>query len=1744
MKTLSNHIPAAAVAELEALYDRGQYVAAHILAVKRHGPLHGWSGTAALVFGNRLAGNLGGDYLAHTLILRANRQLRRDPEAGVIDRVNVALFHGYRTIGRRGPLALRRFLRRPGVQVAMASNPDAEKRADFLCLEAHVAAAFRDVDRADTLWQEARSLAAERPWTWCERASLLVSADRYPEALDAARESLRLQPWFRPAVQQAAQVLTLLERDEEAITLLEDALDSAQGDLESAAASGQLAVMYAEAQRPRDALRALDRYEALSPLLEKGGHQWLASRRSEAKLLLDDLPGSVEAAEPLISTSFFYEKTVPRLRDPERRQARRVLLPVPFVRQHERTCAPATLAVLTRYWQRPFAQEDIAREICYGGTFDHLERHWAQMHGWTVQEFRADWASSVALIDVGIPFTLVTTGTNSGHLQAVIGYDARRGTLIIRDPYERNQNEALAEEFFERYAFNGPRAMAFVPEADAVMVERLQGVELPEAALHDALYRQRRALHRFDRASARAALDEMQAVDPAARLTLIARDELAHYDGDEPDALAAVEALLALFPKESRLKLEKLHLLRRLARPLEARAWLEACSADRAGSEPNLWRELARDLAADARERPRARLLLARSLFYEPTEPEHLRALAEVVWDEGDRVEGAALFRLAATAAGTREDFWQQFFVASRYLRATDESLRLLQTRFERLGDRSSQPGRTLYWARKERHEFACAASALKEALTRRPEDGDLLLFAAIALARDGEHVRAAEFLARARGHAALGAFSRAAAELAGLANDLPGALAQWREVLDREPRDTEAHRYVARLLEETDPRGPVAARLHLDEAIARFPHAVGLHELRIAALAHAPGRGTDAHHAAVAALLAVQPTNVWAHRESALDCAERNDLPGAFAALDEAARLDPAAAPTHAVQGRLHRRAGNLPEAWASLRRALQLDAGSGGSLEALLDSCPTLSEKRNALDFMHGLLVRQTFVGPAILAYRAAAYPLLPEGELLAQLEAIVAERPDLWQSFSALTDQHAAAGRLDQAQSQARTAAERFPLLPIVWMDLAGVEKLRRDPPAEIDALERALRIRSAYGDASRQLAQAHRRVERFTEARIVLEQAIAAAPLDVHNRGALAETLWEEDRNTHGKVVLEMLVDALRREPGYDWGWNALEHYARLLGQPEVSEATARLLTTTHPGEARSWLRLAQTLSGESGPQLTERLVALARALSLNPRVNEAHDLRAVLLTRAGRYQEALAACEPPPEVYPGNTRPFVLAGRAAWVRASLSDLKGACEQMRGVLADHPGYGWGWRMLADWSDAMGDHEENLHAAEHLAFLSPHAASPLGYLAAARLKLKQRAEARDALREAMRRDPEYLYAPAMLLAVQLEDNDLAGAEETLQFLEKHHPGAPTLGHTVLVAVKQKQRERAAAALTALAQTRPAPGAADGDLPGAVRAMLDKRWDDAAELALSAALRAPASAHPKAGQVWVRVRVERKKWKGLAKTIQNLPKGELAQQVRGAYLTALTERRVPLNVIFFVRRMRKALRENTTNWGQVGYAFTGCGLHRRTIRWMADWRTRPDVQCWMLLNLASSLRTLGHHDRAVAVNRYALTLTPDHTLPKHLAWVAMEDALDDAEAARESAERLYAEIAPQFEKQTQPYRYLNVLAGQTLAVRRAEGVEARRVAYRKAVRVLGEERRPVAGSLARTNRATYRAERRVRRRLAKDAQMFWRRFGLWLFSLPVSPWGQAMFVVTWVLLLTLIFCWLVVNITAMPPP
>ncbi len=286
------------------------------------------------------------------------------------------------------------------------------------------------------------------------------------------------------------------------------------------------------------------------------------------------------------------------------------MLDVGFVRQHYQTCAPATLTAIARFWGKEGDHLALATEICYDGTPNHRERSWAEQNGWVAREFTVTWPSAIALLDRGVPFTLTTVETRSAHHQAVIGYDARRGTLLIRDPTLPQAGEAMAEEFLSRYRSVGPRGMALVPLERSGLFD---GLDLPEATLHDQLHRLQEALRQHDRALAACAHDALRLLAPGHRLELVGRHALAYYDCDPAAMLAAVVELLEIFPDDVNLRLSQLSYLRTLGRRDERLALYREVSARPAG-DPILYQQYAQELLPDARERATVVRLISRAL--------------------------------------------------------------------------------------------------------------------------------------------------------------------------------------------------------------------------------------------------------------------------------------------------------------------------------------------------------------------------------------------------------------------------------------------------------------------------------------------------------------------------------------------------------------------------------------------------------------------------------------------------------------------------------------------------------------------------------------------------------------------------------------------------------------------------------------------------------------------------------------------------------------------------------------------------------------------------------------------------------------------------------------------------------------------------------------------------------------------------------------------------------------------------
>src|SRR5438045_3490327 len=373
--------------EVADLYGQAKYLQAFKAGQAALGELPQWQGTKARLWAGRLASNLGAPRLGAVLHQLAWRADKADPWA--------RFFYITALLRRRDPLFALQKMEQYG---ELEGAPD-KLRADWFALRAYLLALLRDFENADVAFHRAEELAPDRSWIWIERSAILAEQDLHDEALKAAERAFELRPWYRPAVQSKVYALLHLNRDQEALQLLSEGAHRC----ESGSLMAQLARLQTELGFYAEARENYERVAQFFPLIEEDTAKWLAAHRSNAAYYCFDFPAAAELAKAVDEP--FFEKMVERLSSTPL-EGKRVMLAVPYVRQHYVTCAPATLTAISSFWKRPAEHLNVAEEICYDGTPSHSQRTWAEKNGWIPREFTVTWDSAVALLDRGVPFTL------------------------------------------------------------------------------------------------------------------------------------------------------------------------------------------------------------------------------------------------------------------------------------------------------------------------------------------------------------------------------------------------------------------------------------------------------------------------------------------------------------------------------------------------------------------------------------------------------------------------------------------------------------------------------------------------------------------------------------------------------------------------------------------------------------------------------------------------------------------------------------------------------------------------------------------------------------------------------------------------------------------------------------------------------------------------------------------------------------------------------------------------------------------------------------------------------------------------------------------------------------------------------------------------------------------------------------------------------------------------------------------
>jgi tetratricopeptide (TPR) repeat protein len=1545
------------LAEIQGYYDRGLYVQGHAAGTALFGPINTWQGPEARILATRLASNLGAGRTATSWLWRTWREY---PDHPLVQYYVIRSF-----ASRRGPWQARNHYE----QIGELKTDDRILRADWMAFKGVLAALFRDFEAADRALDAAEAIAPDSPWVHLERSEVLMYEDRHDEALAASQRSLELRPWYRPGIQSTAHLLTMRNRDDEALEMLRGAAEV----LESGDILFQLSGMLMERKRYAEARETIERIPALCPLMEKKYLEALSAQRSDAAYHCGDEAAAVEHARQ--AGKGFHEKLAERLAA-AKPEARRYELDVPFVRQHHVTCAPATLTAIAKYWKREVEHLEVAEKICYDGTPAQGERQWAEQNGFLAREFTVDLPTAEALVSRGVPFTFTTVEPTNSHLQAVAGYDARRQTLLLRDSNYRGLGELTADKGLEHYAPTGPRGMVLMPPEEA---SRIRDVALPDAELYDRLYELLGGLDKFDRAVAARALERLREQAPTHRLTLIGRRAMAAYDNDLVGGRHACEQLVHQYPESDVWLFGLWFYLRRLA-PRDERLKFLQKVLDRHDSDPVFRLHLAEELCDDARTHPEAERVLRKFIRRRPLEARAYSLLGQIAWLDRRYDEALRFYYTAACLEDKDEDLARTYFAAARRVKRTEEALEFLRRRFQRFGAKSSYPARTLYAALNTLDRAKEAFAVLADAVKLRRDDGRLLLFVADCDARAGRFERAGKILKMSEGKCHPHELLRTRADIASYRGDLAESLAVWRELLAQDPQSIDAAASIARLLTELDGRDASVAFLR--DLVDRFPHNVAL--IQTAAEFLREEQPEEAERL-VRRLVEFNPVDPWARRELAIVLTIQRRFDEALEEITAAIPLEPTNSVSYSIHGRILETLTRLPEAEAAYRRALELSIDNEAAFDGLLRTQHDHAHRKAALEFIYKQLVGQMTYGEGLTAYSNYAVNVFPPEQVLQQLHAALKARPDLWHAWSAVIRQLVEMEKFDQAQALAEREVERFSLLPGSYVDLAMVCRLRGDTDGEISALRRALEISPVWSVSLRQLVDAYQRRGEYAQAQAFVEQALQRNPTDAVLLGHLADLQWRDGKKAETLATLER---AVMLEPGYNWAWGRLHECGAEMKEPDRAAQAARKLVERAPTHARSWLVLARVLDGDD--YLEERLAALSKVAELNPLLLDGYTQRSKLLAQAGRFDEAIAACRPTAF---GATLPPALGIQEACVLEARGDRAAAVAKVRAVLADNPDRWDAWSQLAQWFETdEAEKKAWLEAAERMIDLAPTDALSWRTVADARRVNDDPAGARQAYARAVTLDPAFEYCTNWLVDLELDAGEVDRADEFLKRALAHEPSAFLLARRVLICGKRKQR---AAAIDAFRQVLEQPQ--HNAWP--INAGLETLTELGAEAEAIDALR--TASIRQGGEVACEKFIEICAAKGhwvdgeahLQKTQGSVRHAGLQQLLR-----SMAERGQGERVLALTKRRRDELAGDPLTWGVAGYALCSLPLTRLNgIQWMSDWRKREGVESWMLLNLANALEAFDRLREAKEVRQAGVDMDPQRHVADHRVYLAL---------------------------------------------------------------------------------------------------------------------------------------------------
>ncbi|HEX6812544.1 MAG TPA: tetratricopeptide repeat protein [Planctomycetota bacterium] len=1443
--------------------------------------------------------------------------------------------------------------------------PDAavEHRVPWLLAKARVRHDLRDHAAAAELIDAAEAQAPDDPWVATERIWALQAADKTAEALAACAAARQRFPGHANLiavecwVRHDANVAGLLEHLALARQQLRSPyLDGVYAMMchengDSGAACAVWEQLLAEPWHERR-LRAAWRFALVHTCRERG---------DDARALQH-----AEAAGRFATGAA--ERLRQHLAQPDPGARRRVVLTVPFVRQDQLTCAPATIASLLAWFGAPIDQREIAARITWDGTASQNELQWARERGLVVRFFQFDPEVAKRLLDLGLPFALSTRFETSAHRQAVVGYDPVLRTFVLRDPSVHELREVDAE-WLSAITRRGGDCVLLLP---AEVAERMELPPLPaEAETLEWLQL------RLDIDARRLAGVPQRVEALLARTTGALRFEIETRMLDERGERNRLVELYRQAhteaPDDAYWQYRYVAELLNQDRWQEARAVLEAL-VQRSGS-PFLRMMLADQWRHDARLRPEAAAMMRRALRARGRDARTWQRHACLVADDGRQAEAADLHRTAAMLDPTDEWHAVSYFRALRSIGKADQGLLWLQQRVSAAAGRSSAPAGTLADALEEMHRPDDAIAVLQQALASHdtPEQRDRLchlllrhrhLDAARKLLAEPDRFRPVDHALRRR-------------DVASASGDRAGARAALQDAVAAMPAHVAAQSALLHLILAEDGLAPALARA--DELVEQHHDHAALAVEIVEFLRHVEDHARAER--VLRRLVGEHPHEHWLRGKLARFLLQRGRVDEAAPLLAELRIATPRSSPVWADIADLARARGDLPEARAAATRAIELAPGNTWCLRLLLNLATSRDDALTALRLpMRLLLERPQAPATGELEPLVPILAPLPKQELDAWFDALAAAFPGV----SAVTVARCEAVlHNDPAKAmplaEALVAAERW--RTDHHLRLARCLRASNRRADERRALEALLLVDPACAQAFVEIGESFDQEGRLPQAVATFERGLERAPGYATLHGMLADALW---RLGQRERALSCAARACELDPSYSWAFEARVSWLAELGRHDDALALTEKMVRDDPHWSVSHDLRARALAAVGRHE--ERIASLQQALALSPRLGSTRLMLVDALIGLKRLDEARAVIDAGKALL-GDDPPLLLR-EVALVRTS-GRIDEARELLRELLQRHPDFEQGWRRLLSFYDEEGRGDDILALYRDPPPALRNDCVLCGYAAAVLRERGDAAGAEQAFERALAIEQGYAWARDQLCELLLGQQkpervlELLPDHDTPERLDWQHARLVTEAAAGVGRFDIAQR----AFLRLLRDDPPRRRMVLGDLD----ALLRKRHGKEHERALRSAV-AAADGDPAVAFNWLRILASRRHWRRFWRGVDEAHAKFTPKAGVQPLAELLNDVRHVTKVPGLARWVRKNLHppiRSTQAAGELLYALAfDDDCRREMIRLFGDdWR-RPDVQGWMLANLSGALIKAGRLDEATAVCRHALDAVPhDHS-------------------------------------------------------------------------------------------------------------------------------------------------------------